>query len=193
MAEAGSRWHHVALNVYHRRIPANQFNALVAWEDVMSRIIVILMTLLISLPCVAEERDKCLYGPYDDDLSALKAKHPGSRYTKNHKGVIVPVADGEVTVSYTGCTHYGMEISLAATRKEPFTREEAFARAVELVREFTGKNINPDKLKNLLAQGKYEKASESSVIVPYPYLDELAIEFFMGREHPMVIVSYYCC
>ncbi len=144
----------------------------------MSKVILCAALMLIPTACFASGQgpdDECIYDfhMHGGRLAEIKAKYPNSRYTKDHDGVIVPVADGRATVSYGGCLHFGYEISLRVNGKEPYERGKTFKRAVELVRQFGG--IDASKLDGLLLKGKYLETGPGAYLVYYPDVQELSI------------------
>ncbi len=144
----------------------------------MSKVLMFAALILIPTACFASkqgEKEECIYDfhMHSGRLAEIKAKYPNSRYTKDHDGVIVPVADGTATVSYGGCLHIGYEISLRVDSKEPYERAKTFKRAVELVRQFGG--IDASKLDSLLSNGKYLETIPSAYLVDYPDVQELSI------------------
>ncbi len=141
--------------------------------------------MIISTPCFASKEggeEECIYDVHmpSGKLAELKSKYPNSRYTKNHDGVIVPVADGAAAVTFGGCLHFGYETSLRINDKEPYDREKTFKRAVELVRQFGG--VDADKLEKLLSNGKYKEYRTGIYGVYYPDVQELSIVWTHEKE-----------
>lgn len=143
----------------------------------MSKVLMCAALMLISTACFASKQgeEECIYNfhMHSGRLAEIKAKYPNSRYTKDHDGIIVPVADGTATVSYGGCLHFGYEISLRVDGKEPYERKKTFKRAVELVRQFGG--IDASKLDSLLLNGKYLETGPGAYLVDYPDVQELSV------------------
>ncbi len=159
----------------------------------MLRILLGAVMLCLSLACVAGEEGECLYNPqaFRDMLKELKHKYPKSHYAEDRRALVIPQTDGEVTVSYGGCEHYGTQLDLAANRSEAYAPKEAFARAVDLVRQFGQGRVDPKKLEKLLAKGKYEENPPGVFTVPYPLMDELTISVGQDDGQATLTVSFY--
>jgi hypothetical protein len=157
-------------------------------------------SLVLALPaaCLAADADddECIYNPaaFKDMLAQLHHRYPGSRYTRDHRGVTLRQRDGKVTVVYGGCENYGTEIAFVSGKPGKYTQQAVFAKAVSLVREFGQGRVEPGTLQALLRQGKFTKDPDAPgvISVPCPQMDEFTIQVEQEPGRPVTIdVSFY--
>ena len=152
---------------------------------------------LVASAYVSAGDEECLYDQAQQrhEYKTLEAYYAGSRFVEAKQELVIPTADGEVHLRMGGCVHYGVVIERwRSGAPKDQSREAMFKTLVGLVRTYGQGVADAERLRKLLAAGRFTDLSDRNgpyYMVHYP--DFAAFEMYRRSEEGRTIVgvSFY--